>query len=94
MRVFTVFSRLLIAQRLDLAYLQTRIDRVFIGRLNFENLHSLDTGHSCFMELLNKCCIFKCFKFSTVFVGFSFLQQILQSTQIFLIVKSCLTVTK
>ena len=63
--------------RVDLAYLQTGINGVFLGVLNFKNLYFYSTGHSCcifivlvtaavFFGFLNKSCILKCFMFSTV----------------------------
>ena len=52
----------------DLAYLQTGINEVFLGVLNFKNLYFFGTtGHSCcIFGFLNESCILKCFIFSTV----------------------------
>ena len=67
-------------QGVGLAYLQTRISGVFLGVLNFKNLYFfwvLLTA-AVFLGLLNKSCILKCFIFSTVFFGSSFIHQALQ----------------
>ena len=68
------------SQGVNLAYLQTGISGVFFWVLNFKNLYFLGTGHSCriFGGLLNKSCILKCFIFSTVLFGSSFIHQVLQ----------------
>ena len=46
------------AEGMRLAYLQAVISGVFWGVLNFKNRY--------FLLLSNRCCIFKCFMFSTV----------------------------
>ena len=64
----------------DLAYLQTGIGGVHFWVLNFENLYFFRVlvTAAVFFGLLNKSCTLKCFIFSTVFFGSSFIHQVLQ----------------
>ena len=60
-------------QGVDLAYLHIGITRVFLWAFRFEYLYffwegELVTAAVC-LGLSNKCRIFKCFMFSTVFLG-------------------------
>ena len=68
-----------IPQGVDLAYLQTGISGVFMG---FEFGDTVFFGYWSqllyFFGLLNESCILKCFIFSTVFFGSSFIHQVLQ----------------
>ena len=53
----------------DLMYLHTWISGVFFWVLNFENLYFFGYWSEVlyFWGFSNKCCIFKCLTFSTVF---------------------------
>ena len=57
-----------------------RDQRVSLGVLNFENLYFVEYWSPLlyFFGFLNKSCILKCFIFSTVFFGSSFIHQVLQ----------------
>ena len=55
-----------------------RDQRSILG-FEFQNLYFLGTAQSCcIFSLLDKCCIFKCFIFLTVFFGSSYIFQVLQ----------------
>ena len=77
------------SQGMDLAYIKTGISGVFFGVLNFENLYFWGTGHSCcIFGFSNKYCIFKRFMSSTVFFRPNPIHQVLQQTQLFIIIIS------
>ena len=66
------------SQRVDLVYLQTGISEVIFWVLNFENLYFWVLVTAAIFFGLDKCCIFKCFIFLTVFFGSSFIHLVLQ----------------
>ena len=81
---------------MDLAYLQTGISGVFFGFWISKICTFLELLRAAvfFFGLLDKCCIFKCFIFLTVFFGSSYIHQVIQWSRFPIITKSCLTFAK
>ena len=61
--------------------------KYFGAVLNFKNLYFFSTEQSCcniFVDLFNKCCILKCFIFSTAFLGSRFIRHVLSVNTVLL----------